>query len=136
MVRYGRRGNSNNIGVPRQEWEDMTVAIREAGLGNSIRDALDLMRQRAMRESGEVIRVVPAAATSIQALEKVTMMSDGIDDTEEIIKCIFCLEEMAKGCEVTRMPCSHIFHGPCIQKWLKERSHMCPICRFKLPTHD
>ncbi|OMO86931.1 hypothetical protein CCACVL1_09374, partial [Corchorus capsularis] len=100
MVRHGRgHGDSSNIRIPRREWENMSTAIREVGLGNSISDALNIMRQRAIRESTsrEVIRVVPAAATSIQALEKVTLSNT--EQEEEEIKCIFCMEEMEKGCE-------------------------------------
>ncbi|XVF85980.1 hypothetical protein PTKIN_Ptkin17bG0160500 [Pterospermum kingtungense] len=33
----------------------------------------------------------------------------------------------------SRMPCSHTFHGNCIENWLK-LSHYCPICRFEMPT--
>lgn len=109
------------------DWENMANVIRQAGLGNSIRIALDLVRERATRESSEqqVVRLVPAAATSVQALEKVTCHSEE--------KCSVCLEEMLTGSQVTKMPCSHLFHGDCIIQWLKT-SHICPVCRFKLPT--
>ncbi|XVF10731.1 hypothetical protein REPUB_Repub07fG0207900 [Reevesia pubescens] len=56
------------------DWEDIANVLRQAGLGNSVRNALDLVMERARSESTEqeVVRLVPAAATSIQALEKVT----------------------------------------------------------------
>ncbi|KAK8690950.1 hypothetical protein V6N13_074474 [Hibiscus sabdariffa] len=112
------------------DWQSMVDAVRQAGLGNSIRNALDLAFERVTRESMEhaVIKLVPAAATSIQALEKVT--SNASTSKE---KCSVCMEEMVIGSQVTRLPCSHVFHGDCIVPWLNT-SHMCPICRFKLPT--
>ncbi|XVE75395.1 hypothetical protein DITRI_Ditri12bG0090800 [Diplodiscus trichospermus] len=115
--------------------ENMANDIRKAGLGNSITDALDIVREHATRESTEQavkVRVVPAAETSIQALERVTGCNEGSKHSEE--KCSVCMEEMLLGSQViTGMPCSHVFHGYCIVQWLKT-SNMCPVCRFKLPT--
>ncbi|KAK8259897.1 hypothetical protein V6Z11_D13G086200 [Gossypium hirsutum] len=42
--------------------------------------------------------------------------------------------QLKVGAEAYRMPCSHIFHGDCIEKWLKQ-NHYCPICRFEMPTN-
>ncbi|XP_038980622.1 E3 ubiquitin-protein ligase RNF181-like [Phoenix dactylifera] len=42
-------------------------------------------------------------------------------------------EDLEVGVEVTAMPCSHEFHRTCLGKWL-EKSHLCPLCRFPLPT--
>ncbi|KAM5549108.1 putative E3 ubiquitin-protein ligase RHA1A [Rosa sericea] len=38
------------------------------------------------------------------------------------------------GRNTSRLPCLHVFHGPCIIKWLEIDLH-CPLCRysFKLP---
>ncbi|KAK6233977.1 hypothetical protein QUC31_006383 [Theobroma cacao] len=123
MVRLQAQGWSFH----QADWENMGNVIRQAGLGNSIRNALDLARERAIRESSEqqVVRLVPAAATSVQVLKKVTCGSEE--------KCSVCLEEMLTGSQVTQMPCFHVFHGDCIVQWLKT-SHMCPVCRFMLPT--
>ncbi|XVF13264.1 hypothetical protein REPUB_Repub08aG0193600 [Reevesia pubescens] len=115
------------------DWEYMAESIRELGLGNSIGDALDLVMERARSESTEeaVVKLVPADAKSIQALEKVTYCNNNDFNSEE--KCSVCMEEMVIGSQVTVMPCSHVYHGDCIVQWLKT-SHMCPVCRFKLPT--
>ncbi|XVE64965.1 hypothetical protein DITRI_Ditri07aG0144000 [Diplodiscus trichospermus] len=116
----------------RSDWEAMADVIRQTGLGNSIRNALDLVMERATSESATEeaeVKLVPAAATSIQDLEKVTCNGSNSEDQ----KCSVCMEEMVIGSQVTRMPCSHVFHGDCIVQWLKT-SHMCPMCRFKLPT--
>ncbi|MBA0631881.1 hypothetical protein Godav_000712 [Gossypium davidsonii] len=48
--------------------------------------------------------------------------------------CMICLEELEVGFDALRMPCSHTFHGDCIEKWLRH-GHCCPICRFKIPAN-
>ncbi|PON64098.1 43kDa postsynaptic protein [Trema orientale] len=89
--------------------------------------------ERVMRESeaeaAAMFRVAPAAKASVEALEKV-----GYDDVVslEVLTCVVCLEELKGRSQLTRMPCSHLFHGECIEKWLQNH-HSCPICRFELP---
>ena len=82
------------------------------------------------RESMEtrMIKTVPAAKASIEALKKVR-----VDVSCTARECSICLEEFCNGSEVMRMPCSHIYHKDCIVKWL-ETSHLCPLCRFPMPT--
>ncbi|MGV7989150.1 RING finger domain-containing protein, partial [Mycobacterium kansasii] len=37
-------------------------------------------------------------------------------------KCVICQDEFLGGMGILHMPCSHIFHGQCIIRWL-EKSH-------------
>lgn len=51
--------------------------------------------------------------------------------------CVICREEFESGTNGNRLlhlPCSHIFHVNCIEKWLETcPSHRsCPLCRFPL----
>lgn len=46
---------------------------------------------------------------------------------EKVIgECSICLQEMTTH-SITALPCAHIFHTSCIQKWLQHHS-TCPIC--------
>ncbi|KAK8334883.1 hypothetical protein V6Z12_A09G016200 [Gossypium hirsutum] len=47
--------------------------------------------------------------------------------------CCICLEEFEVDEEGRAMPCKHLFHSGCIEKWL-EIHGTCPICRFLMPT--
>ncbi|KAH6767590.1 hypothetical protein C2S52_018573 [Perilla frutescens var. hirtella] len=78
-------------------------------------------------ESDDCHRMVPAAESSFKLLEEYEVV-------DEESCCSVCLEEMGGGAAL-RMPCSHVFHGGCIQKWLR-RSHYCPLCRYKMPTEE
>ncbi|XP_021297794.1 E3 ubiquitin-protein ligase CIP8-like [Herrania umbratica] len=75
----------------------------------------------------EAPRPLPATKESIQALKKVKVEGDIAQE------CMICMEQLSSGTEVTSMPCSHLFHGDCIQEWLNT-SHKCPLCRFPMPT--
>ncbi|TXG66868.1 hypothetical protein EZV62_008143 [Acer yangbiense] len=63
------------------------------------------------------------------ALEKLRLRRDG----DDVQMCAICQEEFLVGIEVTSLPCSHIYHGDCIVKWLRT-SHCCPLCRFKMTS--
>ena len=75
--------------------------------------------------------LIPATKSSIQALEKVKFQQGLMNSVQE---CTICMEGFQTGLEVTRMPCSHVYHEGCIVKWLKT-SHFCPLCRYPMP-HD
>ncbi|RVW35586.1 Polynucleotide 5'-hydroxyl-kinase NOL9 [Vitis vinifera] len=97
-----------------EEDEDESNEIMAEVMRSSLNDVTDLS--------------VPATRASIEALEKIKF-----EDVNSTDKCIICLEEFATELEVSRMPCSHVYHKDCIIEWL-ERSHMCPLCRFKMPA--
>lgn len=84
--------------------------------------------ERAIWESGQVFNPVPATKSSIAALKKVK-----VENLSVMNECSICLEEFSTGLEVIGMPCSHVYHKDCIVEWLK-RSHLCPLCRFSMPT--
>lgn len=43
-------------------------------------------------------------------------------------ECSICLETMEAGCELRTLPCMHVFHRGCIDKWLGVSSALkCPI---------
>ena len=69
--------------------------------------------------------MIPATDISIETRERETIL--------ESENCMICLEDLVGGSEVTVMPCSHVFHGTCIIRWLKQ-SHVCPMCRFEMPS--
>ncbi|KAG7292850.1 hypothetical protein NEMBOFW57_002895 [Staphylotrichum longicolle] len=43
--------------------------------------------------------------------------------------CAICAEDFARGVEVRRLPCSHLFHPACVDPWLLGFATTCPICR-------
>ncbi|KAM1026149.1 hypothetical protein ACFX13_039824 [Malus domestica] len=84
------------------------------------------VEQEQLSEDHDQTFVPRTKGTPIEELERVKIEVCGK-------QCVICLEEMQRGCESIRMPCSHDYHESCITNWL-ETSHLCPLCRFELPA--
>ncbi|KAE8694450.1 putative Ribosomal protein L34e superfamily protein [Hibiscus syriacus] len=68
----------------------------------------------------------PASKASIEAMPSIKVKESGGD-------CSICLEEFEVDEEAREMPCKHVFHSGCIQKWLQIHGS-CPVCRFLMPA--
>ncbi|KAB2631281.1 RRP12-like protein [Pyrus ussuriensis x Pyrus communis] len=53
---------------------------------------------------------------------------------DDLGSCSVCLEELSSGTasELIRMPCSHVYHPPCILRWFNMDKKTCPNCRYQL----
>jgi hypothetical protein len=45
------------------------------------------------------------------------------------IKCMICIDEMNENEEYFNIECKHIFHKGCLETYLRNYNHICPICR-------
>ncbi|KAK8955901.1 RING-H2 finger protein ATL56 [Platanthera guangdongensis] len=94
-----------------------------------------VLRRRQLIES--VIRPPQAAVRRGLSQEEMRLLScfsyAGVIPSE----CAVCLEELREGELCRALPgCNHVFHRPCVDRWL-ERSEMCPICRGDVTVgHD
>ncbi|KVI08741.1 NEP1-interacting protein 2-like [Cynara cardunculus var. scolymus] len=70
---------------------------------------------------------------SVEKIPKITVTSDNnVDDSGERVSCSVCLQDFQLGETVRSLPqCHHMFHLPCIDKWLV-RHGSCPLCRRDL----
>lgn len=73
-----------------------------------------------------VVRFVPASKESIEGLREMR-----VEISENSETCPVCLDDVPVGFEAIRLPCSHLYHGDCIVKWL-QTSKICPVCRFEM----
>jgi len=44
-------------------------------------------------------------------------------------KCAICRVPYEQDDKIVQLNCEHLFHKDCIVEWLKEYSHICPVCR-------
>lgn len=47
----------------------------------------------------------------------------------ETKSCTICLEDFVANERVLVTPCNHMFHGHCLEPWVKSQGK-CPVCRF------
>ncbi|KAL9265899.1 E3 ubiquitin-protein ligase-like protein [Drosera capensis] len=48
--------------------------------------------------------------------------------SEEDALCCICLAKYVNNDELRELPCSHLFHKECVDKWLKINA-LCPLCK-------
>ena len=71
-------------------------------------------------DTQEILRYIP---TSIVKEQK--------KSTDNNNKCVICLSEFQVGEKESTLPCLHIFHSECIEKWIREKK-WCPVCKFDI----
>ncbi|KAJ2545143.1 hypothetical protein EV175_005833 [Coemansia sp. RSA 1933] len=49
--------------------------------------------------------------------------------SEAALECAICLEEISEGEVIRKLPCPHVFHSACIDRWLLSQSSVCPLCK-------
>jgi hypothetical protein len=50
------------------------------------------------------------------------------DQTGQFVVCVICLDTLQDVDRVRRLPCHHIFHAACIDKWFLKKHLTCPLC--------
>eukprot|EP00794_Sanderia_malayensis_P015346 gene15347-16922_t len=65
--------------------------------------------------------------------QSLTSLTTSKDDAD--VKCVICLEHFRENEELVVLTCNHVFHEPCIMKWLDEAS-VCPVCRAFISESD
>ncbi|KAM3709887.1 hypothetical protein ACB098_02G209600 [Castanea mollissima] len=70
---------------------------------------------------------------SVEKIPKIIITgNNNVDASGDRVSCSVCLQDFQLGETVRSLPhCHHIFHQPCIDKWLL-RHGSCPLCRRDL----
>ncbi|TYJ00375.1 hypothetical protein E1A91_A13G083100v1 [Gossypium mustelinum] len=111
------------------DYRRISVWVHRSGTNCDVLPLRRALSESALEFESRNYGMVPAKESLVNEMLKRIKVED-----EDIKVCIVCLEQLKVGAEAYRMPGSHIFHGDCIEKWLKQ-SHYCPICRFEMPKN-
>jgi len=58
------------------------------------------------------------------------LKSDSFNKNKHLLNnCTICLDNFEDNEKIILLECNHNFHKNCIEKWLKEYSYKCPLCR-------
>mmetsp|Transcript_28447 Transcript_28447/g.80851 ORF Transcript_28447/g.80851 Transcript_28447/m.80851 type:complete len:229 (-) Transcript_28447:101-787(-) len=70
--------------------------------------------------------VLPRAARSAMSFCCAYRLSESVETS-----CPICLEDLVRGEQVWRLPCTHVFHGQCAARSFSVRHARltCPVCR-------
>jgi hypothetical protein len=132
------------IKAPHLRYEGVHILLSVAGISMTSSLVYFLLCNFYLQESGNVFRLV-RRMQKMSALEPhaklVTVHDFGMAPTGD---CAICLEDLAllpadrayapPGCKdlsgrgLLRLPCDHMFHGSCADRWLN-REFGCPVCR-------
>ncbi len=97
----------------REELEQLQQAFEQAN------------QRQAQQEQQKSMKLTAAMKVKLRQTEMT------IDNICSQPSCPICSEDFAIGIKECKLPCSHIFHSPCVLPWL-EMKHTCPICRSEL----
>eukprot|EP01060_Flectonema_neradi_P031720 TRINITY_DN4890_c0_g2_i1.p1 TRINITY_DN4890_c0_g2~~TRINITY_DN4890_c0_g2_i1.p1 ORF type:complete len:186 (+),score=40.40 TRINITY_DN4890_c0_g2_i1:55-612(+) len=69
-----------------------------------------------------------ASPTRIKKLKKIKLTKAEALPTKDT-DCQICLSQYTVPATVCELPCGHMFHHSCAEKWLSEYNNFCPLCK-------
>lgn len=86
----------------------------------------DMIRQLQGGESG-----ASEDAISDLPVHKYEKSTGSSGNNAEIVPCSICLDHFKEGDDVKTLPCLHMFHADCVNRWLHQ-NRKCPVCKFSI----
>ena len=86
----------------------------------------DATRQRHAEAEDAAARREAVERSRREAAEERERQREAAAARAEEVQCVICQEAIRGGDQ--RLPCAHVFHRACLQRWLPEH-RSCPVCR-------
>ena len=86
----------------------------------------DATRQRHAEAEDAAARRAAVERSRREAAEERERQREAAAARAEEVQCVICQEAIRGGDQ--RLPCAHVFHRACLQRWLPEH-RSCPVCR-------
>ena len=86
----------------------------------------DATRQRHAEAEDAAARREAVERSRREAAEERERQREAAAARAEEVQCVICQETIRGGDQ--RLPCAHVFHRACLQRWLPEH-RSCPVCR-------
>jgi len=88
-----------------------------------------LRRVQKIDQKEQKLVMMARKAVARLELRKVTEIDSNLQGD-----CPVCLDQVLVGAEVRTLPCGHVYHRKCIDKWLI-RKRKCPLCKYDILQH-
>jgi hypothetical protein len=85
----------------------------------------------AIRQEGEPVES-PRSPGSARSESSIKPLADGQPRSRSSEMCSICLGDLdGQSGTLLRLPCTHVFHEPCIHNWIRQCgiSSSCPLCK-------
>lgn len=103
-----------NFWIPLCRFAQVALVILLAKCLNMCIDIINAPSARRMRHNEQILR----------------RMLTHIHTNDET--CSICTDEFNMGEESRKLPCGHVFHPACIDKWIASGKETCPNCRHNI----
>ena len=83
--------------------------------------------------SEEIEETLPVTLFKAPSSLSLSSSSCSDSDGDGVSECVVCLRKFHGGEQIRILPCGHVFHKGCVDKWLLDYKNMvCPSCRLCL----
>uniref|UniRef100_A0A7S0H9B8 RING-type domain-containing protein n=1 Tax=Hanusia phi TaxID=3032 RepID=A0A7S0H9B8_9CRYP len=96
-------------------------------------------RLRAARQEilGQLM-ITSACQAGVSLMRESCQREEGGEDESQVKICEICQADYEPNESVTCLPCNHLFHSCCINRWIDTRLNAlqlfsCPLCRRSIP---
>ena len=109
---------------------DRLGQVRKRGLGKERLGMIEKFKYSRKFPKLKANKLKKAGEVCSKEMEKGMGIGNEAEVKEQNM-CIVCMEEFKRSSTCKEMPCKHIFHSRCLDKWLLTNAN-CPICRHQL----
>ncbi|KAJ1987692.1 hypothetical protein GGI25_005641 [Coemansia spiralis] len=113
--------------LPAEESNEVPAAIRLQRIYSIQNSSCDTDAESVHDPDIRDLTQTPEADENAHAAKQAAKSS--WDNDASILECAICLEEIHTGDVVRKLPCPHVFHSACIDRWLLCQSSVCPLCK-------
>ena len=130
VPRHDRPSGGERSGLDEHQQIQFLLSILRQNILSQL-EAAEL--NMALRESMETYKpnVTPASKGAIAQLSRYELTEETLKTAQDPM-CVICSEEFKVNDVVLSLPCKHLFHAACCEKWL-EINNTCCVCREPIP---
>ena len=117
-ISYMERLNKRERDIYEKRKIDREEVINRPRLENIFEPEDDIETLSKKNEINEILKFIP-----------VSTVKEEKKPSDNNYKCMICLSNYKIRDKIYTLPCLHIFHSKCFEKWMYQQ-RACPICKY------